>query len=72
MATATLNLQSAFAADLIWARDLTLSETEFLLDSLEAHGFDEIKMLCTPNGLFAVQIPSRFRNLHVYSEPVED
>jgi hypothetical protein len=66
MATGTFAFVSRASAnqlDSSWTDDLTMSEAEFLLDQLEAAGFRNVQVHCTPEDLFAVKIPweSRFR-----------
>jgi len=41
-----------------WTDDMTKSDAEFLLDRLEQAGFRDVKVRCTSEDLFAVQLPS--------------
>ncbi len=61
MATGTLAAGASIRGDHLdsaWSDAMTKSEAEFLLDRLEAAGFRDVKVRCTTEDLFAVQIPS--------------
>jgi hypothetical protein len=61
MATATLERPIRTET---WTEDLTATETEALLDSLEVAGFSDLDVRFCESGLFAVKLPpnaSHFR-----------
>ena len=54
MSTATLD---APVRTETWTDDLTVTEFEALLDSLEVAGFCNVDVRCTESGFFAVKMP---------------